>query len=187
MNNTNRILLSVFLLLGTIFFSVFLYYIFKEEGLSYKVTTNVSLANARILKNDYFNQQKADSLKLISESERYDVRIKRSTNAFTLLCMQDQLVYAKTNYFDINEIEAPETIQFSDIAIIPSSVLKQDFKLQLMDKNKSIVEFNTFNLYNSLNLEDKNDNLSDQKEIKLESIDKKIILYLVFDLNVSVR
>lgn len=101
--------------------------------------------------------------------------------------MQDQLVYAKTNYFDINEIEAPETIQFSDIAIIPSSVLKQDFKLQLMDKNKSIVEFNTFNLYNSLNLEDKNDNLSDQKEIKLESIDKKIILYLVFDLNVSVR
>lgn len=50
MNNTNRILLSVFLLLGTIFFSVFLYYIFKEEGLSYKVTTNVSLANARILK-----------------------------------------------------------------------------------------------------------------------------------------
>lgn len=187
MNNANRILLSVFLLVGTIFFSVFLYYIFKEEGLSYKVNTKVSLANARILKNDYFNQQMADSLDLIDESERSYARMANRQNAFTFTCLQDKLVYAKTNYVDIDAIEAPETIQFSDISIIPTTVLKNDFRLQLTDKNKSIVEFDAVNLYNSLNLEDKKDNLSEQKEIKLESTDKKIILYLVFDLNVSVR
>lgn len=185
MNNLNGKLLTAFLILGIIFFSLFVSVIFKEEWMS--ENSNVSLSNIRILKNDFVDHKIVDSVTGNNRSEQYYASRIENTNSFVFTCLEDSLVYAKSTYFNIKTLEVPETLNFPDKSIIPSAILKSNFKLQILDKNKSIIEFNAVNLYNSLNLKDKTDNLSEQRQIKLESTDKKITLYLIFNLNITIN
>lgn len=185
MNNLNGKLLTAFLILGIIFFSLFVSVIFKEEWMS--ENSNVSLSNIRILKNDFVDHKIVDSVTGNNRSEQYYASRIENTNSFVFTCLEDSLVYAKSTYFNIKTLEVPETLNFPDKSIIPSAILKSNFKLQILDKNKSVIEFNAVNLYNSLNLKDKTDNLSEQRQIKLESIDKKITLYLIFNLNITIN
>lgn len=187
MNKYTSKLLSLFLVLGIIFFGLTLYMFYKEEFSNDKIISTVSLEKVRILKNNLANSKLIDSLNNFRESEQYYGIREKNNNVFIFTCMNDKLIYAKTNKFNIKTIETPESITFTDISIIPKSVLNNEFKLQLIESNKTIIDFKVVNLFESLNLKEKCNNLSEQKEIKLESIDKSIVVFLFFDLNVVIK
>lgn len=185
MNKYTKAVLMIFLTLGIIFFTITIYVITKDEFKNEKFTASIRIESIRILKNNFANKLLIESLNNRGESSRYYNFQTKNDHLFQLTCMNDKLIYAQSEKFILQTCEVPKTITFDINSNIPNAVLNNDFKLQIMEKDKIISEFNSINLYNYLNLKDKKNNLSEQREIKLESTDKKIVIYLFLDINIS--
>lgn len=183
-----KIILNTFLILGIVFFSIITYSLISEGVIFKKDKENITslrLIEVRVIKNDYANQSLVDSIERIERSETYQ-RVNISTNDYFLIkSTEGNLKYAKSGYFNLMTLSAPETIDFYKNPKIPTSLLNQNFAFGIYSDEKIKVAFPEINFEKELKLSSKKDESSEQKEIIIESTDKKVSLFLVIELNVS--
>ena len=106
--------------------------------------------------------------------------------SFCLIYTKDSLVYVRSDNFSLNQSEAPFSLHFSsDNEHIPSETLGDNYKLVLIRNKTTIYEFDLKTLNELLSLENKTNEFTVERSIKLESPDKKLAFYLLFSIDSS--
>lgn len=184
MNKLNTKLLSIFLVVGIIFFLVIIFmFITKEIVPSNPTKANrIKITEARIIKNDYVNHNLLDSIKHAGEAMEHSIYrsyVNQQGCNILIINTNDSNIYAKSNDFKLELIDPPQTVEFNSNSIIPHYALKDDFKLVIEFKDKKRIEFPIGTFHESLNLKSKNNYFTEPREFKLVSTDNKIVLFLV--------
>ncbi len=188
-NKVQKIILNVFLILGIFFFSIIIYSLISE-GVIFNKKENIKsvrLIEIRVLKNLFLDSNLVDSISTLERMESYQTLHLDNDNFFLLKCNEDSLNYARSNNFNLKSLTTPETIDFYKNPKIPISKINKQFSLGIYNYNNNlIVDFPKINLEHELRTYTNIGDLSEQKEIILESLDKKISLFLIVEINVLV-
>ncbi|UIR56804.1 hypothetical protein LZQ00_03060 [Sphingobacterium sp. SRCM116780] len=176
-----------------------------DEWREYKSGANLQpkIKNIQLYKNDFYNPAVKDSLEKLSLKEWYSAREKndmlspngaadldlsQAQNNYQLQIynLADSVVYAKiNNSFNPFITQAPASLSdmsYGPNMFFPKDIIDDSLQLQLLYKDKVIALFKPFLLRQSLDLGAGFTNRKN-KEIKLKSLDGKIMLYLEFELN----
>jgi methyltransferase-like protein len=144
---------------------------------------SVKFNGVTVIKNDYEDLTAAQRKAYEDEhANPYTQNHEVQTCTIDLANASDNLSYAKTNSFSIKTIKTPDKI-FSENAndlSIPEVAFKENFKLKISCDNQVIEEFSLGKLGEVLNLSEKKDTSTEQRDIKLESKDKKLVLFVNF-------
>ena len=183
MTTLNKKLLSIFLSLGIIFFMVVVYMFMTTEILPrYRNSTNhtVTIKNMKIIKNDFVDTALINE---IDYENRKMMNFESSIGddcSLSLVNLTDNMAYFESDRFNIKTIIPPAKIEFNDNPAIPQPVLNDKFKFVFKYNKKTVVELPLENLIKVLELKQKTDRLSVDKEIKLASSDNRLITFLMF-------
>lgn len=188
MTNLTRKLLTIYLVLGIIFFAMVIYLFVKNEILpemNSDVSHKIRLTTARVIKNNFFDQKLGEPNYTGSEADvmAYNsVREKWKSN-FLLVNEIDNLTYAKSTSFQITYLKAPFSIEFQDDPVIPLTTLSDKYKLNIEEDGKLITSFKVPKLDSVFSIDKKYDTVTQERTVKLISTDKRIILYLIFTID----
>ncbi|MDY3549001.1 hypothetical protein PG291_10360 [Riemerella anatipestifer] len=188
MTKLNNKLLTLFLIMGTIFFIAIIYTFVTKELLPKAINHKVSFDGITFVKNDY-----AD-LTIVEQEENYEdehsenFQENRNTQSchISIVNLTDNLPYAKTDDFSLKAIrKTPEKISAQNLneITLPSSSLKENYKLKIICENQTIEEFHLGKIDEILNLKDKRNADTEKKDIKLISKDKKLIMFVNFTID----
>lgn len=157
-----------------------------NEILYKKDEHKVSFKSVTFVKNDYadfalnFNEESEDE-----HSKNFQEHTKVESCLVEIINTTDNLSYAKTNYFSIKALrKTPETVsnaEFNDQSL-PSSALDDNFKIRIRIScdNQVIEEFLIGKIDEILKLKDKKNTNTENRDIKLTSKDKKIVMFANF-------
>ena len=188
MTKLNNKLLTIFLILGTIFFVAIIYTFVTKELLTKTTNHKVSFDGVTFVKNDYADLTTIENQENFEDEHSKNFQTDKKTQSchIDLINLSDNLSYAKTNDFSIKAIrKTPEKIpaeNFNETSL-PSSSLKENYKLKINCDNQVIEEFSLGKIDEILNLNEKNNTDTEKKDIKLISKDKKLIIFVDFTID----
>jgi len=182
MSNLNKNLLTIFLIVGIVFFTSFSYMFFTKEIFPEAPKHTVKLDEVRVLKNLYFINDNRNVLQQDETETNQNNTIYENENNFILFNVDDRLNYGVSNSFYIQNEKAPFSVNFNN-ATIPIDNKNQKYALKLCSNDSSIITFPAINIKEVLNVEKKKDNNAETREIKLESANKKLIVFLIFKID----
>jgi hypothetical protein len=180
MTKLNNRLLSIFLTLGILFFIVVIYMFLVKEILPSSLTKTkhtVNLNSVKFIKNDYLDTSQVRKMQYVNEEMRYNEAANENCT-ISLLNLTDSISYVESMNFNLKTSLPPKTIDFYNNSAIPQPVLNDKYKLVFSCSKKAIAELSLDNLMTFLDLKNKSDNSTEKKEIKLTSVDKKLIVFL---------
>lgn len=188
MTTLTRKLLTIYLVLGVIFFALVIYLFVKNEILpkmNSDVNHKIRITSARVIKNNFFDQKLVEPNYVNSEAEAmaYNAVLEKWKSYFLLVNENDNLAYAKSTSFKITYLKSPFSIEFQDDPIIPLTTLSDKYKLNIEEDGKLITSFEVPKLDSIFAIDKKYDTVTVEKTIKLISTDKRIILYLIFTID----
>lgn len=144
---------------------------------------SVKFNGVTVIKNDFAELTAVQRKAYEDEhADPYTQNHEVQTCIIDLVNASDNLSYAKTNSFSIKTIKTPDKI-FSENAndlSIPEVAIKENFKLNISCDNQVIEGFSLGKLDEVLNLNDKKNTSTEQKDIKLTSKSKKLVLFVNF-------
>jgi hypothetical protein len=182
MTKLNNRLLAIFLVLGILFFTVIIYMFLVKEILPGSLTNmkhTVNLTSVKLIKNGYIDTVEIRKLQNTNEETRYNSATNENCT-ISLLNLADSISYVESLSFNLKTSLPPKAIDFYNNSAIPQPVLKDKYKLVFNCSKTAVVEFPLGNLNTILDLENKEDNLTEKKEYKLTSPDKKLIVFATF-------
>lgn len=186
--NLNRKLLFIYLTLGILFFILVIYLFVKNEILpeiNPERNHKVRLSGIRVIKNDFFNQNKFDpNQRYPNENLIADNPVREKWQSYFLLVNEnDNSIYAKSTPFHATVSEPPFSVQVQDDALIPLSTLSDKYRLDMQEDGKIIGSFKVSKLKDLFTLTEKPDTVTEEKTMKIISFDKKVILFLIFTID----
>lgn len=188
MSELNNKLLSVFLILGTVFFVAIIYTFVTKELFPKSINHKVSFDGVTFIKNDYADLTANENQENLEDehSKRFQANDKIQSCYIDLVNSSDNLSYARTNDFSLKAItKTPEKISSENLneTTLSSSSLKENYKLRISCDNKIIEEFPLGKLEEVLTLGEKKTTDTEKKDIKIISKDKKIIMFVNFTID----
>ena len=197
MTKLNNKLLTIFLILGTIFFVSIIYIFVTKEILTKTINHKVSFDGVTFVKNDYADLTTIENQENFEDehSKNYQSDNKAQSCYIDLINLSDNLSYAKTNDFSIKAIrKTPEKIYAENLnganyvvgsegTTLPSLSLKDNYKLKISCDNQIVDEISFGNIDEILNLKEKKNTDTEKKDIKIISKDKKIIMFVNFTID----
>lgn len=188
MTHLNKKLLTIYLALGTLFFIAVIYLFVKNEVLpknNSDVSHKIRLTSVRVIKNNYFENQLTENNNSNTDEETmaHNSIQSKKQSYFLLVNETDNATYAKSSSFYVSLFETPFSVEFQHEAILPLSTLNNKYRLELQEDGKRISSFNVPNLNTVFALSEKSDTVTAEKTIQLISLDKKIILFLIFTID----
>ncbi len=136
----------------------------------------LTLNNVKFVKNYYsdtslINKQRQTNERMVyDENDKYPYCVK-------IINQVDSSVYAKTRFFNLKTIGEAETIDFYNSAI-PQTTINDNYEVEISLKEKIIVSFDNINFGSLLDIKSKKDNLTESRDFKLVSKDKRLIIFL---------
>ncbi|WP_337085134.1 hypothetical protein [Elizabethkingia anophelis] len=197
MTKLNNKLLTIFLILGTIFFIAIIYTFVTKEIFTKSINHKVSFDGVTFVKNGYADFTKIENRENSEDehSKNFHPGDKTQSCYIDLINLSDNLSYAKTNDFSIKAIrKTPEKIYAENLnganyvvgsegTTLPSSSLKDSYKLKISCDSQIIDEISFGKMDEILNLQEKKNTDTEKKDIKIISKDKKIIMFLNFTID----
>lgn len=188
MTKLNSKLFTLFLGLGVVFFSVAIYLFFINEIIPKNSNTTkhtVNFNGLKIVKNEFYDSTYTRQRMLYSEAVRHSEANEDFCGIF-LINLKDNVSYvASSSFSDIRQLTTPNSIDInSSQSLVPSSTLNDSYKIQVKCGTSRIVaDFEIGSIVDFLELTNKKDNLTEKKEIKLVTKDKKLIAFAMFSID----
>lgn len=174
MNRLNTRLLTVFLVLGIIFFGTVLFFIVKEEIADADIKHSIQIEQITIVKNGLL-----DTAKLRAERNRYQEPGEYpGMCSFRFLSLNDSTVYYRSAPVSLLTAEAPVSVNAYDKQLFPQSTIDHNYRITACEN--STITFETVNFSKALQLDEKADNATEYRDVRLESVDKKLVIVINF-------
>lgn len=167
------------------FFVAIIYTFVTKELLPKNINHKVSFDGVTFIKNGYADLTAIENRQNFEDehAKNFQANDKTQSCQIDLINLSDGLSYATTNNFSIKAIiKTPERIasENSDETTLPSSSLKDTYKLRISCENKVIEEFPLGKLEEILNLKEKKTTDAEKRDMKVVSKDKRIVMFVNF-------
>ena len=183
MTKINSRLFTVFLIFGIVFFICIIFFIsneiFKETIETKNITHKINLTDFKVVKNEYLDTFFVNKIRNTNREDEFNIVLK-DWYCFSFINSTDSSVYAKSRQFMLKSLEETSFVDFAN-SKIPYSSLQDSFEVKLISNGKVILDFGKLNLIEKLQITNKNNNILEIRDIKLTSIDKKVIGFLSFN------
>jgi hypothetical protein len=174
MNRLNSRLLTIFLLLGIIFFGAVLFFIVKEALGESNNKHSIQIEQITIVKNTLL-----DTARMSAERNRYrEPGEFPGTCTFEFTSLNDSMVYYRSAPVDLAIAEAPVAVNSYEKQVFLQSTIDHHYRVTTCKPDPII--FEPVNFSKALQLDEKSDNATEYRDVRLESIDKKLVIVINF-------
>ncbi|HUM50601.1 MAG TPA: hypothetical protein PK431_02260 [Chitinophagales bacterium] len=177
MDKINQKRISIFLTLGIIIFVLFIYLFIKYEILDDHNHT-VKIYSIRVTENT-IDSTTLKKIKKYNDSSQFVEHFIMQYH-FSLINKFDNNIYAESeNFNDKTSIES-QIIRFNETSLIPIHRINDKYDIILIRGKRNVLTFPIKSLNILLNLKNKDNYLTEEKEIEITSTTKKVKILAKF-------